>query len=415
MNIHNRWFQLCASLIAMIMIANLQYAWTLFVKPLQAGTGWKLSDIQFAVTLFILFQTWVQPCQGWLIDRMGPRLFISIAGVLCGIGWGGTGLRHQPADAVHAVRAGRHRRGARLRRLHRIGAQMVHRRPRAGVRHHGRGFGGGAALFIPFIASMLQIDGYRATFLWTGVFQGLVILIVAQFLRHPRVEAAAGAAPAAAAGTPAARPRSTSRRPRCCARRSSTCCIAMFVLMATGGLLLTRNAGPIAHRGVSPRARWRWPRRSTPLANGASRVFWGWVSDKIGREPAMVVAFVAAGGLPVPRDRRRPLSGAWFAVTLVLRLFTWGEIYSLFPAMLARLLRHSPCHVELRRGLHRQRRGVDHRRLGGAPDLRTVRHLGGRADTAAPRWRWPPPASLRAPVCGGARAAPRWPFRRPPK
>ena len=76
MKIHNRWFQLVASLIAMIMIANLQYAWTLFVKPMQAGTGWKLSDIQWAFTLFILFQTWVQPSQGLLIDRLGPRLFI---------------------------------------------------------------------------------------------------------------------------------------------------------------------------------------------------------------------------------------------------------------------------------------------------------------------------------------------------
>ena len=71
----------------MIMIANLQYAWTLFVKPLQAGTGWKLSDIQFAFTLFILFQTWVQPLDGWLIDRLGPRGFISAAGLLCGLGW----------------------------------------------------------------------------------------------------------------------------------------------------------------------------------------------------------------------------------------------------------------------------------------------------------------------------------------
>ena len=70
--IHNRWFQLVASLIAMIMIANLQYAWTLFVKPMQQATGWKLSDIQLAFTLFILFQTWVQPAQGLLIDRPGP-------------------------------------------------------------------------------------------------------------------------------------------------------------------------------------------------------------------------------------------------------------------------------------------------------------------------------------------------------
>ena len=67
MTVNNRWFQLAASLVAMIMIANLQYAWTLFVKPLQAGHGWKLSDVQWAFTLFILCQTWVQPLEGWLI------------------------------------------------------------------------------------------------------------------------------------------------------------------------------------------------------------------------------------------------------------------------------------------------------------------------------------------------------------
>src|SRR5205807_9985632 len=93
-SVNNRWVQLCAALVAMIMIANLQYAWTLFVNPMQQATGWKLSDIQWAFTLFILFQTWVQPCQGWLIDRVGPRVFITVAGVLCGIGWGGLGLVH---------------------------------------------------------------------------------------------------------------------------------------------------------------------------------------------------------------------------------------------------------------------------------------------------------------------------------
>jgi OFA family oxalate/formate antiporter-like MFS transporter len=79
----------------MIMIANLQYAWTLFVKPMQASTRWKLSDIQFAFTLFILFQTWVQPLDGWLIDRLGPRGFISAAGLLCGLGWAGLGTRRR--------------------------------------------------------------------------------------------------------------------------------------------------------------------------------------------------------------------------------------------------------------------------------------------------------------------------------
>ena len=89
--INNRWFQLVASVIAMIMIANLQYAWTLFVNPMQAGTGWSLTDIQFAFTLFIAFQTWVQPLDGWFIDRLGPRGFITAAGLLCGLGWAGMG------------------------------------------------------------------------------------------------------------------------------------------------------------------------------------------------------------------------------------------------------------------------------------------------------------------------------------
>ncbi|MFN2444763.1 MAG: MFS transporter, partial [Vicinamibacterales bacterium] len=76
------WFQLGASLVAMIMIANLQYAWTLFVAPLRDANGWSLADVQWAFTLFVLFQTWVQPLDGWLIDRLGPRRFITLAGVL---------------------------------------------------------------------------------------------------------------------------------------------------------------------------------------------------------------------------------------------------------------------------------------------------------------------------------------------
>src|SRR5437867_10855172 len=102
MNVNNRWFQLGASLIAMIMIANLQYAWTLFVKPIQQGHGWKLSDIQVAFTLFILFQTWVQPLDGWLIDWLGPRPFITAAGVLCGVGWASMGYARTPTQLYAA-------------------------------------------------------------------------------------------------------------------------------------------------------------------------------------------------------------------------------------------------------------------------------------------------------------------------
>jgi OFA family oxalate/formate antiporter-like MFS transporter len=196
-SINNRWFQLIASLIAMIMIANLQYAWTLFVTPLQESTGWPLRSIQTAFTLFIFFQTWVQPLDGFLIDRLGPRGFITVAGILCGVGWAGMGYATSvPMLTLLYCTAGT---GAAFVYSGSIGSALKwfkeNRGLAAGIM--AAGFGGGTALFIPFIQSMIATSGYRQTFLVTGVFQGLVIAIVAQFLRHP--PSAPAAAPATGA------------------------------------------------------------------------------------------------------------------------------------------------------------------------------------------------------------------------
>ena len=87
----NRWIRLSAAIIAMMMIANLQYGWTLFVKPMIAATHWKLSDVQWGFTLFIAFETWMMPCSGWMIDRIGPRLFLTFAGLICGASWAALG------------------------------------------------------------------------------------------------------------------------------------------------------------------------------------------------------------------------------------------------------------------------------------------------------------------------------------
>src|SRR6187431_2791873 len=183
--LNNKWFQLGASVVAMIMIANLQYAWTFFVNPLQTGTGWKLSDIQFAFTLFILFQTWVQPLDGWFIDRLGPRGFISAAGLLCGVGWAGLGYATSlPMLYMLYCAAGM---GAAFVYSGSIGSALKWFKDRRGLAAGimAAGFGGGTALFIPFIQWMIATNGYQRTFLVTGVFQGLVIAIVAQFLKHP--------------------------------------------------------------------------------------------------------------------------------------------------------------------------------------------------------------------------------------
>src|SRR5258708_10411882 len=94
-----RWIQFAAAVVAMIMIANLQYSWTLFVKPLAKALGQKdIVAVQWAGTLFLVFETWVTPVEGWLIDRLGPRIFLSIGGVLVGIGWTSMGFVHSIAQ-----------------------------------------------------------------------------------------------------------------------------------------------------------------------------------------------------------------------------------------------------------------------------------------------------------------------------
>ena len=326
MSINNRWFQLCASLIAMIMIANLQYAWTLFVGPLQANTGWRLSDIQFAFTLFILFQTWVQPLDGWLIDRLGPRGFITAAGLLCGLGWAGLGYATSlPMLYAMYCLAGT---GAAFVYSGSIGSALTWFKEKRGLASGimAAGFGGGTALFIPFIKSMIDNGGYQSTFVATGIFQGVVIALVAQFLRHPPAAPAVAKTQTAAAAVVEKKQFTTLE---VLSTPQFYVMYIAFVLMATGGLLVTANAGPMAKSwGFSITL----AATLSPLANGAARVFWGWASDRLGRENTMIFTFVLQAICLVGVATLGQLSSAWFAATLVAVYFTWGQIYSLFPS-----------------------------------------------------------------------------------
>ena len=314
----------------MIMIANLQYSWTLFVKPLQTGTGWKLSDIQFAFTLFILFQTWVQPLDGWLIDRIGPRWFISAAGILCGLGWAGMGYATSlPMLYLLYCLAGV---GAAFVYSASIGSAQKWFKDRRGLASGiiAAGFGGGTALFIPVISSTIQSKGYQAAFISTGLFQGIVIAVVAQFLRHPPREAASAAVkPADSTSQLGKRHFTTAEMMR--TPQFYTMYVAFF-LMSIGGLLVTAQAGPIARTWGYSTGVLTLVASLSPLANGGSRIFWGWASDKIGRETAMIIAFVLQAICLLLVLALGQISGTLFAFTLVLVYFTWGEIYSLFPA-----------------------------------------------------------------------------------
>jgi OFA family oxalate/formate antiporter-like MFS transporter len=329
-SINNRWFQLVASLIAMIMIANLQYAWTLFVDPMQKETGWALSDIQAAFSLFILFQTWVQPLDGWLVDRLGPRWFITAAGVLCGLGWAGMGYATSlPMLYTMYCAAGM---GAAFVYSCSIGSALKWFKERRGLAAGimAAGFGGGTALFIPVISSLIASSGYRSTFVATGLLQGLVILIVAQVLRHPPAQPAASA-PAQATGAAQIGKRQFTT-PEMLRTPQFYWMYVAFVLMATGGLLVTANAGPIARSWGFSAGALTLAATLSPLANGGSRVFWGWASDRLGREKTMIFTFVAQAVCLALVVTLGQISGAWFAATLVAVYFTWGQIYSLFPS-----------------------------------------------------------------------------------
>ena len=328
MSVNNRWFQLGASLIAMVMIANLQYAWTLFVNPMREANGWSLAEVQYAFTLFILCQTWVQPLDGWLIDRLGPRYFITAAGLLCGIGWAGMGYATSiPALYALYALAGT---GAAFVYSGCIGGALKWFQDRRGFAAGviAAGFGGGTALFIPIISRIIATQDYRAAFFWTGLGQGVVIVLVAQFLRHPPHAAVAGPARGAAIST---RPHFTTaemvRTPQFYVM------YAMFVMMSIGGLMVTAQAGPMAKFWGLSTAALTVAASLSPLANGGSRIFWGWASDRIGREKSMIIAFTLQAVALLLVLGLGHLSAAWFAATLVFVYFTWGEIYSLFPSL----------------------------------------------------------------------------------
>jgi MFS transporter, OFA family, oxalate/formate antiporter len=330
----NRWFRLASAAVAMIMIANFQYAWTLFVKPLMgahADLHWKLSDVQWAFSIFIACQTWFMPPGGWLIDRIGPRPLMTLGGLLCGGGWA---LLSQAASlpelyvcyAATGV-------GASLVYCGSIGVALKWFADKRGLTAGitAAAYGSGTALFIPLIAHLLKSDGYRTTMIYTGICQGILIICAAQFLRSPKPGEAAVAVAKAKI-----RSRGEDFAPSQMLRTSHFYLLyVMMFIMGVGGLMVTAQLAPLAASFKISTAALTIALSLNPIANGLSRFSWGWVSDHLGRERTMIIAFLIQSVALLSVPLLVPGSDTLFIICLFLVYFSWGEVYVLFASMVA--------------------------------------------------------------------------------
>jgi OFA family oxalate/formate antiporter-like MFS transporter len=327
-----RWLQLIAGIICMVMVANLQYGWNYFVDPINAQYHWGRTDIQIAFTIFVATETWLVPVEGWFVDRFGPRSVVAFGGVMVAIAWsinsiadslpllyGAQALAGIGAGAVYGTCVGNALKWFPDRRGLAAGLTAM-------------GFGAGAAGTVYPIVTTIKTYNYQSAFLWFGLGQGLVCLILAQWLRAPK----AGQAPKP---TPKLGQAGRDYTPLEMARTPLFWVLyVMFVLVAAPGLVLTANVTPVAtDYGIATTIVLLTFNVIVVagfvdnILNGVARPTFGWVSDHIGRENTMAIVFVC-GALAYWALGTIGNSPWVFIVTAGLVYFTWGEIYSLFPA-----------------------------------------------------------------------------------
>jgi OFA family oxalate/formate antiporter-like MFS transporter len=320
----------------MSMIANLQYGWTLFVNPIDAKYHWGRAAIQVAFTLFVLTETWLVPIEGYLVDRFGPRIVVVGASSLVAISWVLNAYAHSLALLYLAAVIGGIGAGAVYGTC--VGNALKWFPDRRGLATGltSMGFGAGSALTIIPIASTIHSHGYETTFLRFGIGQGIVVFLLGWFLKQPPLRFRTTQAQAMVMGQSQRdySPMEMARTP------VFWVMYAMFVLMAVGGLMATAQLAPIAHDfqvadipvsilGLTLPAL-TFALSFDRVLNGLTRPFFGWISDRLGRENTMFIAFSleAVGILMLSYLGQDPLL---FVLLSGLVLFAWGEIYSLFP------------------------------------------------------------------------------------
>jgi oxalate/formate antiporter len=332
----SRWGQVAFGVACMVAASNIQYSWTQFVPEIQKAHGWERAAIQTAFSIFVVVQTWCTPFVGHLIDRYGPRLLVLFGGVLTGLAWvinsyatslpgfyvgsvvGGLGVGAVYATCINnAIKWFPDRRGLA------VGLTAA-------------GYGSGTILTVIPIANMIASSGYQATFFTFGILQGIVILVFASLLKAPRPGAITYKASASVA---------QSRRDYTLGEALRTpvfwVMLAMFTGTVTGGLMAVAQLSVIAEDlgvrnvemnfGFFTMAALPFALMMNTIVNGLSRPIFGALSDHIGREQVMFIAFAleALGILALGWYGSDPWA---FVILSGIVFFAWGEVYSLFSA-----------------------------------------------------------------------------------
>ncbi len=332
-----RWSYLVICVICMVMIANLQYGWTLFVNPINKAHGWSIASIQFAFAIFIALETWLTPIEGWIVDNLGPqrgpKLMVAFGGIMVATGWiingYATTLEMLYLGAVISGIGG----GAIYATSVGMAVKWFPDRRGLAVGLTAAGYGAGAALTVIPIRAVIGTYGYETAFLWFGIIQGGVVFALAWLLRGPEPgELAAAPPPKIAQAAKSSTPKEVLMSP------VFWLLYIMFVMVSASGLMATAQIAPIAKDfNVGNIILFGGASTLTValivdnLCNGGARPLFGWVSDNIGREYTMAIAF-GLGAVAYWMLGSLGTAPWAFVIFAALIFLTWGEIFSLFPS-----------------------------------------------------------------------------------
>lgn len=332
-----RWTQLAIGVLAMVMIANLQYGWTLFVNPINKAHGWSIASIQFAFAIFIALETWLTPIEGWIVDLLkptqGPKLMVAFGGIMVGAGWVLNGYATSLGMLYFAAVIGGIGGGAVYATSVGLAVKWFPDRRGLAVGLTAAGYGAGAALTVIPIRAVIDAYSYQTAFIWFGVIQGGVVFLLAWLLRGPEPnELAAAPAPKVVQTTKSFNPGEVLVSP------VFWLLYVMFVVVSASGLMATAQIAPIANDfNVGKTILFAGASTLTvalivdSVCNGGARPLFGWVSDHIGREYTMAIAF-GLGALAYWLLGSFGTQPWAFVVFAALIFLTWGEIFSLFPS-----------------------------------------------------------------------------------